>query len=126
MKSPIEVGSPETPALVGLARSHENSFPATLELGGRFATAQSESAVALDTGATANLVCYKWPETRNSFSGKRGFAKAAPYPSSARFKFGDGRVGVVGHAADIKVGIAGRRGAFTAFALDAEIPTLIS
>ena len=48
--------------------------------------------------------------------------KAVPYPSNARFKFGDGRIGEVKHAADIKVGIAGRKGAFTAFVLDADIP----
>ena len=50
---------------------------------------------------------------------------AVPYPSSARFKFGDGRIGEVNREADIKVGIAGHKGAFTAFALDAEIPSLL-
>ena len=57
--------------------------------------------------------------------GKKGITKEAPYPSSARFKFGGGRVGGVKRAVDIKVGIAGRQGAFTAFALDAEIPALL-
>ena len=84
--------------------------------------AQSESAVVLDTGATANLVCYKWLENHNLFLGKQGLAEAVPYPSAARFKFGGGGIGEVKHAADTKVGIAGCAGAFAAFALDAEVP----
>ena len=40
-------------------------------------------------------------------------------------QFGDGRIGEVRYAADIVVGIAGRRGAFTAFVMDAEIPALL-
>ena len=54
-----------------------------------------------------------------------GFPKVMPNPTMARFKFGDGRVGEVKHAADIKVGSAGRKGAFTAFVLDADIPALL-
>ena len=44
---------------------------------------------------------------------------------SARAKFGNGGIGEVRSAADIKVGISGRRGAFAAFALYADIPTLL-
>ena len=51
--------------------------------------------------------------------------KAAPSPSSARFKFGDGRTGEVKHAADSKVGVAGCKGACAAFVLGAEIPALV-
>ena len=40
-------------------------------------------------------------------------------------KLGDGRVGEVRHAADIKVGIAARRGALTVFVLEADIPALL-
>ena len=94
-------------------------------MGGQFAASNSESAAVLDTGATANLVCYKWLGTRNSFLGRREMEKAVPYPSNARFKFGDGRIGEVKHAADIKVGVAGCKGAFTAFVLDAYIPALL-
>ena len=53
----------------------------------------------------------------NSFSGTRGIANAVSYPSSAKFKFGDGGFGEVTHA-------AGCVGAFTAFVLKAEIPAL--
>ena len=54
-----------------------------------------------------------------------GFLRVRPYPAIARFKFGDGRVGEVKYAADIKVGTAGCRGAFTAVALETGIPALL-
>ena len=54
-----------------------------------------------------------------------GSPDANPNPTIARFKFGDGRVGEVRYAADIKVGIAERGGAFTAFVLVADIPALL-
>ena len=57
--------------------------------------------------------------------GRQGLGKAVPYLSIARFKFGDGRIGEVKHAADIKVGVAGRKGTFAAFVLDADIPALL-
>ena len=90
--------------------------------GGQFSASQSDSVVALGTGATANLVCYKWFANHNLYSGRRELEKAVPHPSSARFKFGDGRIGGVKHAADNRVGIAGCKGACAAFLLDAEIP----
>ena len=43
----------------------------------------------------------------------------------ARYTFGGGRVGEVGNAADLKVGIARRRGAFTAFVLGEHNPALL-
>ena len=58
--------------------------------------------------------------------GRESVAKAAPYPFPPRIKFGGGRVGEAKRAADIKVGIAGCKGAFTAFAPDAEIPTFFA
>ena len=51
-----------------------------------------------------------------------GFPEVAPYSTAARFKFGGGGVGEVRHAADIKIGIAGRRGPFTALVLEGDIP----
>ena len=48
-----------------------------------------------------------------------------PYPTIARCKFGDGRAGEVKHAAEIKVGIARRRGASAAFVSEAAIPALL-
>ena len=84
------------------------------------------TVAVLDTGATANLVCFEWFENHNSHMQKLGIPEVSTYPTAARFEFCDGRVGEVRYAADIKVGIAGRRGAFTAFALEADAPALLS
>ena len=81
METPVGIGSPKKLAPVGPARSRENSFPTTVELGGQFAATQSDSVLVLDTGATANLVCYTWSGNHNLFFGKKGIAKALPYSS---------------------------------------------
>ena len=47
------------------------------------------------------------------------------YPACKRFLSVDGRLGEVRRAADITVGIAGRGGAATAVALEADIPALL-
>ena len=80
---------------------------------------------ALDSGATANLVCFRWPEHHNRLLERRGMQRVYVYQSKARFCFGDGRVGAVRRAADILVGVAGNTGKFTAFVLDAGIPALL-
>ena len=54
-----------------------------------------------------------------------GFAKVNLYPTSARLKFGDRRIGEAKYAADIKVGTAGRGGAFATLVRDADIPALL-
>ena len=54
---------------------------------------QMDSVVALDTGATANLVRRSWLAHRNSILGNNGFPKVTTYPSMARFRFGGGRLG---------------------------------
>ena len=97
----------------------------TIDLGGEFVVSPASSVVVLDTGATANLVCRQWLANHNRFLERQGIEKAHLYPADARFKFGDGRIGEVRYAADITVGIAGRKGSFTAFVLDAEIPALL-
>ena len=50
--------------------------------------------------------------------------RVSTYPAGARFKFGDGRLGGVRLAADLPLVIAGTKGEFTAFALEADIPAL--
>ena len=124
-KPPMGVGSPQKLAPSGPARTRVQSFSTAMELGRLFLASPSESAVALGAGATADLVCRKWLANHNAILGKQVLGTAVPYPSSARYKFGDGRIGEVEHESDIEVGNAGRRGAFTAFALDAEIPALL-
>ena len=88
--------------------------------------AKNECVVILDTGATANLVCFQWLRHQNELLASRGLLEAPSFPAHAMFKFGDGRAGVVCHAADIAVGVAGVRGMFTAFVLDSGIPALLS
>ena len=88
--------------------------------------AQNGSVVILDTGATANLVRFKWLPHHNELLSRRGLPRVDSYPAHAIFKFGDGRVGEVCHAADITVGVAGFKGTFTAFVLDSDIPALLS
>ena len=51
--------------------------------------------------------------------------RVSTYPSSARFRFGDGCHGEVRHPADSPPGIARHTGKFPAFALDADFPALL-
>ena len=73
------------------------------------------------TSASANLVCFRWLESQNRLPEEHGFQRVSTYPSKARFRSGDGRVGEVRHASDIPAGVAGNTGKFAAFALDADI-----
>ena len=73
-----------------------------------------ENLALLDSGARANLSCFKWLTRHTAILGKgRGPNCEAPHPTCARFKFGDGRVDVVRFAADVPVGLAGGRGKST-------------
>ena len=84
-----------------------------------------DSAVILDTGLTASIVCSRRLAHRNSPIGNMGLPRVTTYPGQARFKFEDVRIGDVHLAADITVGIAGSTGNFAAFSFDAEIPALL-
>ena len=81
--------------------------------------------MVLETGATANLVCFCWLRPRNRILQGRGSKEVSSYPPSARFRFGDDRLGEVRRPADISAGIPIRKGEFTVFVLDADIPTLL-
>ena len=81
--------------------------------------------MVLDTGATANLACFPWLGDHNRILDPEGLQRASTYPSPARFRFGGGRLGQVSQAADIPVGVAGSKGNFPAFALEADIPALL-
>ena len=122
MESPLHVQPPTWGGQMGSERSYEHSLWTNLEVGGQFVCLQGDSVVVLCAGASSNLVCFIWPGNHDSHLREMGSPKVGPYPTMARFKFGDVRVGEVRYAADIKVGIAGRRGAIAAFFLDAEIP----
>ena len=81
--------------------------------------------VVLDTGATANLARRAWLANHNQFLERLGIEKAHLYPSAARYKFGDGRIGEVQYAANITGGVAGCKGSLTALVMDDEIPALL-
>ena len=110
---------------MGSERKNEHSFSATLCAGWQ-CCAQGYTAVVLGAGATASLASSKWPDNHNSHLRKMGFPDVDPYPAMARFKFRGGRVGEVRNPADIRVGVAGRRGAFTVFVLDADKGALVT
>ena len=84
-----------------------------------------DSAVALETGATANLAYFRWLGNRNSLLEKRGFRRVSTFWACARYKFCDGRLGEVRFAAGNPVGLAGCRGTFAACALEADIPAVL-
>ena len=86
--------------------------------GGAFVISQEYSVVVLDTGAAANLVCFRSLAHHNRILERRGIPRVTTYPSQARFRFGDGRLGEVRHAAAISVG-------FTAFVLGGGVPALL-
>ena len=50
----------------------EQSFPTASDVGGLLLVSEWESAAALDTGATANVVCFRWLEHYNRLLGKEG------------------------------------------------------
>ena len=78
-----------------------------------------------NSGAAANLVCFKCLERRNSILDCRGVSRAEALLASARFKFGDGRLGEVRVPADIPGGLGGVRGNVSAFELEADIPAFL-
>ena len=100
----------------------EQSFSTTPGAGGQLIRARADSVVILDTWATANLARFQRLNHHNSISEKAGHPRVSTHPTRARFKFGDGRMGAVRLAVDITAGIAGARGNFAAFDLDAAIP----
>ena len=112
-------------SLGGLGGNCEQSFSATRDVVGRCPDVDAGSVVVLDPGAAANLGCFKWLGRHNSFSERWGVPRAEASPACATFEFGDGPLEGVRCAADIPVGVAGGRGGFAAFALEAVIPACL-
>ena len=102
------------------ARVGPFSVPAASHLGLIMSSEKSEAS--LDTGATANLACFKLLQRHNSLQAKSGAPAAEMHPGAASFNFGNVRLEQVRYAADVPVAIAGRRGMFTALPVDADIP----
>ena len=78
-----------------------------------------------DTGATANLVRFRWLKPHNRLSVKKRRQKVSTCPRAGRHRFGDARHGDARRAADIPAGIAGNQGKLATFVLDADIPSLL-
>ena len=101
-------------------KGSEESSSATLEPTGGFSVAAADSVEAPDTGATADLACFKWLYPRYSDLRKFGVPRSQPYSARAGFECGNGAMSVARYAANIPVGIAGARDEFTSFLVDAE------
>ena len=104
---------------------HEPSISTTLDAGRLLLASGPESAAVSDTGAKANLACFRWLKHHNRISEREGNQKVPIYSSSARFRFGGGSPGDVRHAADIPEDIAGGKGKLAANVLDADIPAFL-
>ena len=81
-------------------RRCEDAPSTTSDVGVKSVCVHDDSVAVLDTGATANLTCFKWLGNHVSRLQKMGTPKASTYPTFARLKFGDGRVEEVRCAAD--------------------------
>ena len=69
----------------GPERMCERPFSTTLGVGGQFACVSGDSIAVLDTGATANLACFKWLANRKSRLRKMGIPEVTAFPAMARF-----------------------------------------
>ena len=96
-----------------------------MDTGGLFLLAESAIVAVLRAGSAANLFCFRILGRHNRILRREGLSRVSTYPASARLKFGDGRLLEVRHAAYIPVGIAGNKGMFSAFALEADIPAVL-
>ena len=82
--------------------------------------------MASNTGATANLACFGWLRNRDGLSEKSGYDVAAPYPTLARVKFGNGQVETARHAVDAPIVSAGQMEASTTSPVAQNTPALMS
>ena len=122
MESPANVQADGSSLRADERRICEWSPPATLKSDGQCALMDAGRVAGSETGAAANLARVRRLGHRNEISEGKGFPRVTTYPASARFKFGDGRLGEVRCAADTPAGIAGSRCECAGFALEADIP----
>ena len=71
----------------GPERMCERPFSTTLGVGGQFACVRGDSIAVLDTGATANLACFKWLANRKSRLRNLGIPEVTAFPAMARSFF---------------------------------------
>ena len=80
----------------------------------------------MDTGVTANVVCFAWIRIRIGLLEKSGNDAAAPHPASALCKFGDGEIEIVRRAAVFPIVLAREIGVSATFLAEQNIPALLS
>ena len=85
----------------------------------------ADIAAAPNTGATANFVCDKCLERRDSALGRWVVLRGETFCARARFGLGDVRLGDVRSAPGTSAGIVRRRREFTGLALGADIHPLL-
>ena len=125
MKTPVSASEAEQLACEEARRGNGQSFSTTLDVGGVIPGLGLGKRVGLGNGRYGQPRVLRWLEHHNCISERRGFYGVSPNPPSARFRFGDGRMGEARHAGDIPACIARSKGKFSAFAADAEIPALL-
>ena len=84
-----------------------------------------DSAVIIDTGASANLAGANRLNNRNAILRALGRPLAKLAPAFASFRIDDGRAGDVRKAAIIPIAIIGYTGQFMTYVADADIPALL-
>ena len=57
--------------------AHQQSFSTTSEVGELFLVADSDRLAVLDTGATVNLVGFRWPGLHNRILERKGHRKVS-------------------------------------------------
>ena len=94
IETPVVVGSLPKLAPEGPARSRGNSLTATIELGGAICGHPIGERGRVGYWSDGEFGLLRMVgKTIIRFRGKQGFAKAVPYPSAARFKFGGEGIG---------------------------------
>ena len=117
--------STDTPVSAQTRSDCEQAFSAALDMVGLIMVSKGDSVVVSDARATPNMACFRWLEHHHRLLERSGPQKASTNRSDARSRFGDGLPGEVRHAACIPAGVAGSKGMFIAFVLDADIPALL-
>ena len=89
-------------------------------------TAMCGSEVVLGSGAATNLTSFAWLRNRDGLSKNTGFEAAAPRPTRARVKFGNGQMETAKHAADAPIVLAGKAGVLGKSSAEQNTPDLLS
>ena len=75
--------------------AREQSVCSSMDMGNLFLVSSEDKVVVLDSGAAANLGSFRRLERRNSLLEQHGSQRASAFPSKARRRSVDGRVGDV-------------------------------